>query len=64
MARVTIATRIDEDDTDAQRRCAATGGHDFSRSYTVQEDAWGMVTRRQYYCSFCGKDKPKKRGAA
>ena len=36
--------------------CADTG-HDFSASKVVTEGAFGEVTYRQRYCTFCGQDQ-------
>lgn len=32
-------------------------GHDFSRTKTVQLDAFGHRTKRERYCSFCGRTR-------
>ncbi len=34
--------------------------HDFSASKTVVEDAMGTVRRRQFYCTWCGTDRPRR----
>jgi hypothetical protein len=35
-------------------------GHDFSSYYTEKVDAWGMQTRRVYYCTWCGLERRGK----
>lgn len=35
--------------------------HDFSASKTVAMDAFGVKTKRVFYCTFCGIERPKKR---
>ena len=47
----------------AEERCEKTGGHDYRASRTIPIDPWGVKTRRQYFCTFCGKDRPRRKEA-